>query len=53
VKFIAVLGCSYSVYIFRSDIMSFYFPALGNDIFLRAVQDDRMKCSELCLHCLL
>jgi hypothetical protein len=34
-------------------LCSFYFPALGNDIFLCTVQDDRMKCSEVYLHCLL
>lgn len=36
--------------IFTSDIMFFYFPALGNDIFLRAIQDDRMKCCA-CIVC--
>lgn len=34
-------------------LCSLYFPALGNDICLRIIQDDRMKCLEVCLHCLL
>jgi len=42
------------VYAFLEMILCFfYFPALGNDIFLCTIQDDRMKCSELCLHWLL